>query len=219
MSLPLFAKINDKITMIHLSDSDSNIYLVGDTIIDTGTGLNFVRMNDVLRRLQKTPDDIKMVVNTHAHYDHIGGNAFFEKAEIAIHVEEADVIEKADKEKSVADFFGGNLHPMEVKNKLKEGDEIEGMVVVHTPGHSPGSICLFDKESGILISGDMVFMEGIGRTDLPGGSEDQLVESMEKILSLEPKMILPGHGEPIKTNPAKKVIIVFLFFIFLPHRF
>ena len=205
MGLPLFAKINDKITMIHLSDSDSNIYIVGDTVIDTGTGLNFVRMNEVLKRLQKTPDDIKLVVNTHAHYDHIGGNAFFEKADIAIHEAEAEVIEKGDKEKSVADFFGGNLSPMEVKRKLKEGDEIEGMKVIHTPGHSIGSICLFDEKEKILISGDMVFMEGIGRTDLPGGNEDQLIESMGKILSLEPKMILPGHGEPIKANPTKHI--------------
>ena len=105
----------------------------------------------------------------------------------------------------MADFFGGNFHPQKVSRKLKEGDEVEGMKVFHTPGHSEGSICLFDEKSGVMISGDTVFMEGVGRTDLPGGSEEDLVKSMEKILNLNPKMILPGHGEPIRKDPVKHI--------------
>ena len=205
MSIPLFSKVTDKIIMIHLSDTDSNIYIVGQTVIDTGTGLNFVRLMDVLRRIKVNMEDIKQIVNTHAHFDHVGGNGFFDKAGILIHEKDAEILEKGDKEKSVADFFGGNFHPMRVEKKLKEGDIVEGFKVIHTPGHTEGSICLFDEKTGVLISGDTVFQDGVGRTDLPGGSEEAMMASFEKLQGLKIKTILPGHGAPVKGDCNKHI--------------
>lgn len=192
----MIKKIGD-VTLIRLSDLDSNIYVVGDTVIDTGTGLNFTRMMDMFKAMGKNTDDIKWIVNTHGHFDHIGGNGFFFNAAIAIHEADADIVEKGNQELSFADFFNGNLRPHKVARRLRDGDEIAGLKVIHTPGHSPGSICLYDGKNKILFSGDTVFSNGVGRTDLPGGDEAQLKQSLEKIKALEIEKLLPGHGEPV----------------------
>ena len=204
MTLNMITKINNRITMIHLSDLDSNIYLIGkDTMIDTGKGSNFVRLYEILKKLGLDFSDIKTIINTHMHWDHIGGNGFFENAKVYIHELDAPVLEKGDVEKSLADYFGGNMKPMEVHKKLKEGDVISGFTVLHTPGHTPGSICLYDKKDKILITGDTLFADGVGRTDLPGGSEEDLEKSLERISGLEVDKILPGHGEPVLKNAQK----------------
>jgi len=198
MGIGLVTRINEKIKMIHLSDLDSNIYLIGnDTIVDSGTGLNFVRLYDVFKMLKLDFDSINNIVNTHMHWDHIGGNGFFSNAKIHIHERDAPVLEKGDASMCNASYFSGKMKPMKVFRKLKEGDEIAGFKVIHTPGHTQGSICLFDPKDKILISGDTVFSDGVGRTDLPGGSEADLDKSMQKIAALKMDKILPGHGEPV----------------------
>jgi hydroxyacylglutathione hydrolase len=195
----MIKKIGD-VTMIHLSDSDSNIYVIGNTIIDAGTGLNFTRMMDMFKVMGKKTDDIEWVINTHGHFDHVGGNGFFFEAKIAIHEADADVVEKGDQELSFADFFDGNLRAHKVERRLKDGDEICGLKVIHTPGHSPGSICLYDERNKVLFSGDTVFAEGRGRTDLPGGDEEAMKKSIEKLKGLKIEKLFPGHGAPVLSN-------------------
>ncbi len=194
----------DDIVLIQLSDLDSNIYLIDDCVIDTGTGFNFTRLHSILKVLGKNFESIKQVINTHCHFDHIGGNGYFLKASIAIHENDAPVIENADIVKSVADYFDGKLRPRKVDVKLKDGDVIDvgtrKLKVIHTPGHTPGSICLYDEKDGILFSGDTLFSDGIGRTDCPGGDEEALIESLNKLSKLSFKKLLPGHGEPVLEN-------------------
>jgi len=210
MGLETVTRVNEKIQMIRLSDLDSNIYLInGDTIVDSGTGSNFVRLYDIFKRLKLDFDDIKNIINTHMHWDHIGGNAFFGNAKIHIHEKDSHVLEKGDSELSHASYFNGNMKPMPVEKKLRDGDEIFGFKVLHTPGHTEGSICLLDNKDKILISGDTVFADGVGRTDLPGGDERALESSLEKLAALDIEKILPGHGEPVLNNgnnAMKKII-------------
>ncbi len=190
-------KIGD-ITLIQLSDIDSNIYLRGNSIIDSGTGFNSMRLHSVLKMQNTDLDKIKQVINTHGHFDHIGGNGYFYNAKILVHEKDAPIIESGDLEKSNAGFFGGRLKPRRVDRKLNDGDILEnGLKVIHTPGHSPGSICLYDGKERILFSGDTVFSDGVGRTDLPGGDPQALNESLEKLSKLKIEKILPGHGEPV----------------------
>ncbi len=198
-------RINDNILMITLSGIDSNIYLIEDknAIVDTGTGLNFTRLYDIFKKLNKQFDDIKTIINTHMHFDHIGGNGYFSNAKIAIHRIEASVLENGDKTMVNAEFFNGKMHPMKVAVKLEEGDIIEGLKVIHTPGHSPGSICLMEPKERILFTGDTIFSDGVGRTDWPGGNENKLTESIEKISKMDVQGILPGHGEPVLENTKK----------------
>ena len=205
----MIKRIGNNIVLLKLSDSDSNIYIIDDVAIDSGTGFNFSRLYTLLKVLKKSVADIKQVINTHGHFDHIGGNGYFINAKVAIHENDADIIETGDIERSVADFFDGKLKPRTVDMKLKEGDvlNIGGMEleVIHTPGHTPGSICLYNRKDGILFTGDTIFANGVGRTDLPGGDPNALRESIEKLKKLDVKIILPGHGEPVLEN-AKNVI-------------
>jgi glyoxylase-like metal-dependent hydrolase (beta-lactamase superfamily II) len=197
------------IVVIRLSDLDSNIYLAGDTVIDSGTGFNFTRLFQALKILNVDVKDIKHIINTHGHFDHIGGNGYFINADIAIHEADAEIVEKADVKGSYADFYDGKLHPREVKIRLKNGDKVRAdamdLEVIHTPGHTPGSICLYEKSSGTLFTGDTVFCDGIGRTDMPGGNDQELKSSIDKIASLQVKRLLPGHGDVVILDSPKTV--------------
>ncbi len=197
-------KIGD-ISLIQLSDIDSNIYLTDDTIIDSGTGFNSMRLHSVLRMLNTDLEKIKQVINTHAHFDHIGGNGYFYNAKILIHENDAAILEAGDLERSNAGFFEGKLKPRKVDRNLKEGDIVSNLKVIHTPGHSPGSICLYDEKRKILFSGDTVFSDGVGRTDLAGGDPQALGESLEKLRKLNIEKILPGHGEPVLKLGNKRI--------------
>lgn len=198
--------------MIQLSDIDSNIYILGDTVIDAGTGFNFTRLQDLLNVMKKKLDDFGQVINTHAHFDHIGGNGFFFNAKVALHEADAEVLEKGDAEASLADFFDGRLRARQVERKLKEGDKVmaggKELEVIHTPGHTPGSICLYDRKTKTLFSGDTVFADGVGRTDTPGGDHVALQESLNKLARLDVERIMPGHGKPVDSG-GKKLIAQF----------
>ncbi len=197
------------VTLIQLSDLDSNIYIIGDTAIDSGTGLNFTRLYQMMKMLKMSLNDIKCIINTHSHFDHIGGNGYFINADIAIHDADADVVEKGDSKMSYAEFFDGSLKPREVKTRLKEGDVISAggmeLEVIHTPGHTPGSICLYDSKTMTLFTGDTVLSDGMGRTDMPGGNDEQMNASLDRLSSIKVKRMLPGHGEVVLLNSPKTV--------------
>ena len=204
----MIKKLGD-VTLIQLSDVDSNIYLFGDTVIDAGTGFNFTRLMMLLRTQKKSLADFKQVINTHEHFDHVGGNGYFLNAKVAIHENGAPVLEKGDEKASVADFFEGKLHPRKVDVRLKDGDKVNvdgrEFQVIHTPGHSPGSICLYCAKDRTLISGDTVFSDGVGRVDWPGGDPEALGASLEKLSKLQVERIFPGHGEPVLKGGSKVI--------------
>lgn len=204
----MMKKVGD-IVLINLSDIDSNIYIIDDVAIDSGTGFNFTRLMTLLGMQKKKLDDIKQVINTHEHFDHIGGNGYFTNAEILIHEDGAPVIEEGDVEISRADFFDGKIHKRSVDKKLKDGDKIKigkrKFKVIHTPGHTPGSICLYCKKDKLLISGDTLFADGVGVTDVPGGDPDALEKSLAKLAKLDVKMILPGHGDIVEKGGSKVI--------------
>jgi len=120
---------------------------------------------------------------------------------IAIHAAEMDFI------KQVAPHYGEALggSDFEPDILLKEGDLKIGdlnLRVIQTPGHSPGSICLYWPDKKVLLTGDVVFNEGIGRTDLPGGNGEELKESIKEISLLDAEYLLPGHGDIVLGSEA-----------------
>jgi len=183
---------------------ESNMYLIDkEVLVDTGTGLFFPQIRENLINLGIDPKKIKLIVNTHCHFDHVGGDKSFRdlcNAEIAIHENDAQALEEGDNNLTLATMFGKKMKSITVDRRLKERDRIKTsnfcFEVIHTPGHTPGSICLYESKKKILISGDTLFSDGIGRSDLPGGDSDLLRESLKKLSKLKITYLLPGHGMP-----------------------
>ena len=156
-------------------------------------------------RLKKfiTQEEMKpvCVVNTHAHFDHIMGNAFVCAQwgiKTYIHPAEQQMLENAhqycrifDMEMEKPPF---DTLPLSEQEPLCFGAST--LRVLETPGHSPGGISLFAEREGFLITGDTLFAGSIGRTDLPGGDYEQLIKSIQtKLFPLNPSLrVLPGHG-------------------------
>ena len=184
----------------------TNCYLVGcprtkeGIIIDPGGGAQLI-----LAEVRRLGLNIKYIVNTHGHFDHILANRKVVKAtgaKLAIHPKDAPML--MAKLGSLAKFFGleGIIPSPPPDLMLEEGDElVVGKLkfkVLHTPGHSPGSISLYNEEGGVIFDGDVLFQMGIGRTDLPGGDYQSLMESIRtKLLTLSDETIVySGHGPP-----------------------
>ncbi len=177
---------------------DSNCYLINDNIlVDTGAGHNKDYLFSQLRENGVEPEDIELVVNTHCHFDHIGGNCFFPNAKIAVHRLDAISIRNEDTLGTMGSAFD-NADNSRVDIELEDGDEIADFKVIHTPGHTSGGICLWDGEN--LISGDTIFAGGgVGRMDI-GGDYQDMKNSVEKLMELDVANIYPGHGPIVENN-------------------
>ena len=177
---------------------DSNCYLIDKNIlVDTGAGHNKDYLFSKLRENGVEPEDIEMVVNTHCHFDHIGGNHFFANARIAVHRCDAISIRNEDTlGTSMSAFDGADNSRVDVE--LEDGDMIADFEVIHTPGHTKGGICLWDGEN--LISGDTIFAGGgVGRMDI-GGDYQDMKNSVKRLTELDVKNIYPGHGPIVENN-------------------
>jgi len=175
---------------------DSNVFIIEDettVMIDSGMGMT----EWVLEFVEKKGLAIHTLINTHCHVDHIGGNRFFPDARIYAHELDAPDIEKGT-HKTLWQF--GFQAPLKfpVARYLREGDSVQTgdytLEVIHTPGHTEGSISLYERERKILFSGDCVFDMGIGRMDFPTGNPQQMKESLNRLLTLDIETILSGHG-------------------------
>jgi glyoxylase-like metal-dependent hydrolase (beta-lactamase superfamily II) len=198
------------ITSLPTGPLEVNCYLVGcektgkAAVIDPGGNVN-----SILELLRQHDLTLAMVINTHGHFDHIGANrSLLEKTgcELLIHQDDAPLLQRAAEH---AALFGlSTSRSPEPTRLLKDGDTIElgdlTFKVIHTPGHSPGGICLHVDDC--LFVGDTLFCGSIGRTDLPGGNHQQLINNIKnKLLGLaDETKVYPGHGPATTIGHEKR---------------
>lgn len=192
------------------TENNCNSYLIDGpvrTLIDPGHLHLVPGLESRLREDGFTLADMRLAIATHPHPDHCEGLAAFAEleAKTAMHVEAESFLKefsrhweqltgKAVPEVSV-DFF---LR----QGELRLGEEV--FQVIDTPGHAPGSICLYWEGPKVLFSGDVIFAQGMGRTDFPGGDPLLLGRSIQQLMDLDVELLLPGHGPGISGRGAVK---------------
>lgn len=188
----------------------SNCYIVGaetsheGIIIDPGA-----EANRILKRVKDLGLTVKFIVLTHSHIDHIGAVKEIKeitKAELAVHSADARALQSRS---PMGVLYRLSLQAAPPPDRLlKGGDSLEiaglRLLVLHTPGHSPGGICLLGE--GVVFTGDTLFNFGIGRTDMPGGSTHQLMDSIHTKLMVLPDntFVYPGHGPETTIGTERK---------------
>lgn len=186
-------KLNIK--TLPLGDFQANCYIVTDdngvtAVIDPGDASEqlFAEIKDL---------NVKFILLTHGHFDHISGVAAVKKltgADVYIHSLDSDML-KDEKLSLAAEFkcVQENIIPDRI---IKDGDIIDfasGVLVLHTPGHTPGSVCF--KIGNIIFTGDTLFCRTIGRTDFPGGNIGDMINSVDRLQALPGDYkIYPGHN-------------------------
>ncbi len=169
-------------------------------IIDPGC--YFTNEEEMLKKFvtEKKLQPVQLV-NTHCHLDHVFGNRFVANTyglELFIHPLEEKVLAFAPQSGQMwglaFDNYSGPLHFIEEGEQLMLDNDV--LDIIHTPGHSPGSICFYSKAQGFIIGGDVLFKQSIGRTDLPGGDYDTLINSIKEKLMVLPDetVVYNGHG-------------------------
>jgi len=189
-----------QIERIVVGNLATNCYLVACAqtqqalVIDPGGDAELI-----LAKLKERAWQVKLIVNTHGHSDHIGANrrlAEATQAPLAIHVADQGMLTNANLNLSY--YLGEKITSPAATRGLQDGDLLTiGQLrfqVLHTPGHTPGSICLLKDD--VLFAGDTLFADGVGRTDLPGGSQTDLIRSIKQKLFVLPATtkVYPGHG-------------------------
>jgi len=187
-----------------MQENNCNSYVIGGEmpiLIDPG---HQHLVKNLITRMEKDGNQlegIRLIIATHIHPDHFEATQTFARAGVltALHLEEEKFI--LDVGKGFYAALGMEMPEIKVDFYLKEGELKVGQKtfqVLHTPGHSPGSISLYWPEKKALFTGDVVFYMGVGRTDFPGGDGNLLRNSIERLARLDAELLLSGHGEVIR---------------------
>ncbi len=209
---------------VHLVDgSNANSYLIQQTdgtftLVDAGMQPDGKRILEYITvKMSLKPSDVKTIVITHCHVDHIRGAAALKAAtgaRVAVHEEDAGVVSgdrKNPMPRGAVGFVFNAVSPLlrttpvKPDQNLKENDVIGRLTVLHTPGHTPGSISLYDAESGVLLVGDTArFRKGRLEGPPPQLTLDKAKAkaSIARLSNLDFQVMLSGHGEPLKSKDA-----------------
>jgi glyoxylase-like metal-dependent hydrolase (beta-lactamase superfamily II) len=177
---------------------EANAYLVWDggspdaLVLDPGMGA----AGPLIQRVAANGLRLHLVANSHGHIDHIFDNAAIVRssgAPLAIHPDDANRLDGRN-------TYGFTVERSVATQDLREGDQLRvgdlTFDVLHTPGHTAGSVCLYEERAGLLLAGDVLFAGSYGRTDLPGGDDELMVASLARLARDLPDAVrvLPGHG-------------------------
>jgi glyoxylase-like metal-dependent hydrolase (beta-lactamase superfamily II) len=197
------------------SPIQENTYLLSNEfkqciIIDPGCYFD-AEKDQLTQYIEQTGLKPEMLLNTHCHLDHVFGNKHIAEAyrlTLQIHEKEAPLLEYAPVSgltyQMPFDNYQGELIYLNEGDIIRLGDD--ELKVILAPGHSPGSICFYCEKQHFIIGGDVLFQRSIGRTDLPGGDHQTLLNSIEQKLFVLPDetIVYSGHGEPTTIGEEKK---------------
>jgi len=196
---------------------NANVYIIignnSYAVIDAGLPENYEVIKDALTELD-IENKNGFLILTHMHYDHSGAaNKLARKfgLKIIAHKAEQKYLERGDAFHTAAILFGTDkIDPIKITKTVKNDESLKlgniNLEIISTPGHTVGSICIYVPQRKILISGDTVFANGaFGRTDLPTGNIKDLRRSLQKLRKLKINILLPGHGNYVKTNAEEHV--------------
>jgi len=190
-----------------MSANNCNTYLIqgegARVLVDPGHLRLFDHVERGLREVGLEPADIDLVIATHAHPDHVEAVRLFNDLPTLFAMPEIDW--RLLKDIGMALGVSLDMEAYQPDFFLSEGDlEIKGLSlqVVRSPGHSPGSVSLYWPETKALLTGDVLFKEGLGRVDLPGGNGAVLKESIRRLSLLETEWLCPGHGDVVTGRTA-----------------
>jgi glyoxylase-like metal-dependent hydrolase (beta-lactamase superfamily II) len=191
--------------------NQTNCYIVGceetrrGAVIDPGGD-----GKRIVREIEGADLDVAYVLVTHAHFDHIGGIARVVDAtgaKLALHPNERPILEA----RGGASMWGIDVEPSPPPDvELSDGQVIEvgtlNFEVLFTPGHSPGGVTFYEADRGVAFDGDLLFSNGIGRTDLTGGDQQTLMQSIKEVIFALPDdtVIYPGHGPSTTVGKEKR---------------
>ena len=203
---------------------NGNCYIINDshlTIIDTGFPHKTKKiLRYITHELHRQPSELTTIILTHSHYDHIGNAEQLRTitgAKIAAHPEEALYIERKKRPLLPSGGMGIifkllspmiKVQPFNVDISLKENEEIAGLTTVYSPGHTPGSICLYDSKRKVLFTGDTL---RCSNGTIEGPSKRFSIDlvsahnSIQKLMTLDFDIMLSGHGTPLTENASAKV--------------
>jgi hydroxyacylglutathione hydrolase len=200
------------ITTLPVGLIQTNCYVVGceetkeGAIIDPGG-----HPERILAEVERLGLTIRYVLDTHAHFDHTDANGAVVAATgatLALHPGDLPLL----KASGGATFFGLQAETSPPPDlELADGDELAvgnlRFRVLHTPGHTPGHVCFYEESDGVLFDGDVLFYRGVGRTDLPGGSWPQLMDSIQRVLFALPDetAVYSGHGQATTIGQEKQL--------------
>ncbi len=184
---------------------DANTYVIKDKItvlIDPGSENYLERKLEEMREDGIDTKEVDLIMITHLHPDHCDATVALKElsgAKVALHPSQLRYLDIMAEEASK--FIGIGMEKkfdadLVLEDKLNIGNT--GLKIIHTPGHSPGSVCFYTLAKKILICGDLVFEKSVGRTDLPFGNKEELKSSIKKVSILDTELLLPGHGAIIE---------------------
>ncbi|MCL2808720.1 MAG: MBL fold metallo-hydrolase [Treponema sp.] len=203
--------MSDKVHRLVVGPLETNCWVYpidqdGAVIIDPGD-----EADSIISALKKHSLTPKFILLSHGHFDHIGAvprlkETFGAQLRIAIHKQDSMYLgEDAYKVHSVSiksamgstafiDAFWKNMPPPDIL--LEDESEIASFTILHLPGHTQGGVAFWDRNTAMIFTGDTLFKNGYGRTDLTGGNTQQLFESLRRLQTLDPNTVVyPGHGE------------------------
>ena len=181
----------------------TNCYILSDSDTKEAIVIDPAHHGDrIYNAIEQNGYKVKYIIITHSHIDHIMGlDYLFEKTGAIVCAGEIDADSINDNEACLATLFSTHAPKTMVQKRLRDNDELElagkKIIIIHTPGHTPGGVCIYIPDENILFSGDTLFNMSVGRCDFPGGSMKSLCESIKtKLFALPGKTIVyPGHND------------------------